>query len=680
MKRKMITKRKIQDMKKELKEKYDLILKDDIYHQYFDIIEDLFFNSPSIPKLHPPNETEQDIGLQYLWVYYYKLIAKDIEKAIYHLNIAASNGSSIAMKELGDYYSSIQNFELMKHFYLMAIEVNNIEAMERYASYCFYTKDYVSMKKYLLMAIQANNSDAMIGLGFYYYQIKDYENMLVYYQMAAEQGNSEGFVRLGMYFQELKDFDMMVQYYLKAIDLGNVVAMEKLGREYYRIKDFDHMKIYLEMAVEHGNIEAINDLATYYSITKNYPKMIEYYNLSIDKGNTDAMNNLAYFYQQKRDYGNMLKYYSMAANKGNSIAMYNLGCYYQSLGDLPEMIHYYELAIEKDNIDAMVNLGYYFESVEDNPNMIKYYTMAAEKFQDKDAMIQLALFYKKNNDYHKMAFYLLQTVDLKDPLAFNNLFNSFLPIGTENDAVFCTLIMAANLGCGRAHYQLALAYQKIQLYSTMEYHFLQAIEHSKDPDAMLGLGLYYRDIAFNYQSMKFFFLEFFHLFQTIENPPYLIENILIPVLTNLSNSPENTLASNSYYTAMKEYYELVIQELPEKYRVNKIILGKLHFQLARCYRFLVQPESMVEQYKEAMKYHHPKAKKELLDLYKPQKKVRIEENILLNEEIVISEVEFNRPKRGPGRPRKQIESPQLSVNVNNSPAVGLDEDICGLDI
>jgi len=40
-------------------------------------------------------------------------------------------------------------------------------------------KDYenrFAAKKYLLMAIKLNNADAMIALGYYYKKIKDYEN------------------------------------------------------------------------------------------------------------------------------------------------------------------------------------------------------------------------------------------------------------------------------------------------------------------------------------------------------------------------------------------------------------------------------------------------------------------------------------------------------------------------
>ena len=48
-----------------------------------------------------------------------------------------------------------------------------------------------NMIKYYLMAIELNNSDAMTNLAYYYDEIKDYDNMKKYYLMAIELNNSD---------------------------------------------------------------------------------------------------------------------------------------------------------------------------------------------------------------------------------------------------------------------------------------------------------------------------------------------------------------------------------------------------------------------------------------------------------------------------------------------------------
>ena len=63
----------------------------------------------------------------------------------------------------GVYFKFIEkNYELMKKYYLMAIECNNNIAMNNLALYYQdIEKNYELMKKYYLMAIENNNSDAI---------------------------------------------------------------------------------------------------------------------------------------------------------------------------------------------------------------------------------------------------------------------------------------------------------------------------------------------------------------------------------------------------------------------------------------------------------------------------------------------------------------------------------------
>ncbi len=92
----------------------------------------------------------------------------------------------------GNYHKNIEkNYDEMKKYYLMAIELNNSSAMNNLATYYQYIEiNYDEMKKYCLMAIELNNSDAMNNLGYYYQNIeKNYDEMKKYYLMAIKLNN-----------------------------------------------------------------------------------------------------------------------------------------------------------------------------------------------------------------------------------------------------------------------------------------------------------------------------------------------------------------------------------------------------------------------------------------------------------------------------------------------------------
>jgi tetratricopeptide (TPR) repeat protein len=129
-------------------------------------------------------------------------------------------------------------------------------------------KDYDMMKKYYLMAIELGDSSAMNNLGYYYKAIeKDYRLMKKYYLMAIELGDSSAMFNLGLYYEKIKkDYEMMKKYYLMAIELDNSNAMNNLGLYYKEIeKDYEMMKKYYLMAIELDNLNAMNNLGSYYN-------------------------------------------------------------------------------------------------------------------------------------------------------------------------------------------------------------------------------------------------------------------------------------------------------------------------------------------------------------------------------------------------------------------------------
>jgi TPR repeat protein len=104
-------------------------------------------------------------------------------------------------------------------------------------------KNYDQMKKYYLMAIDLGNSDAMNNLAYYYYTKDDFEKMEKYYLMAIELGNSNAMKNLATYYYEKNNFEKMEKYYLMAIELGNCYAMNSLATFYYNKHDFTPLHI-----------------------------------------------------------------------------------------------------------------------------------------------------------------------------------------------------------------------------------------------------------------------------------------------------------------------------------------------------------------------------------------------------------------------------------------------------
>jgi|SaaInlStandDraft_6_1057023.scaffolds.fasta_scaffold15043_2 TPR repeat protein len=163
-------------------------------------------------------------------------------------------------------------------------------------------KNYDEMKKYYLMSIELGHSGSMNNLGYYYKNIKNYDEMKKYYLMAVELGQRNSMYNLGNYYQSIeKNYDEIKKYYLMAVELGHCDSMYNLGYYYQSIeKNYDEMKKYYLMAVELGNINSVNNLVNYYkNIEKNYDEMKKCYLMAIDLNNENVImmckqNN--YFY------------------------------------------------------------------------------------------------------------------------------------------------------------------------------------------------------------------------------------------------------------------------------------------------------------------------------------------------------------------------------------------------
>ena len=105
----------------------------------------------------------------------------------------------------------------------------------------------------------------------------------------------------------------------------------------------------------------------------------------------------------------------MAINKGDAVIMNNLGYHYDMIEKNYELAKkYYLMAVQHNNKEAMLNLGLYYESICDYVQMKKYYQMAIENLCS-DSMYYMACYYENINiNYQKMIKYYQMAIDNGD--------------------------------------------------------------------------------------------------------------------------------------------------------------------------------------------------------------------------------------------------------------------------
>lgn len=300
-------------------------------------------------------------------------------------------------------------------------------------------KNYDKMKRYYLMAIELNYAKSMNYLGIYYNEEeKNFDLAKHYYLMAVEQGLPEAMTNLGSYYEDFeKNYDLAKQYYLMAIEKKFSVAMKYMGDYFAEIeKDTEAMKKYYLMAIEHDHVDSMLALGYYYEKNSNdeetnYELMQKYYLMAIEQHqHPTAMFRLGYFYEHvEKDYKAMEKYYLMAIEQHHHIrAMFHLGYYYQftakSEKDYELMKKYYCMAIaecekkqqqQQQRLAAINNnLGVYYQRIEKNYSLAKkYYLLASESATNREAMFNLGMYYWEieSND-NMMLKYLSRAVEL----------------------------------------------------------------------------------------------------------------------------------------------------------------------------------------------------------------------------------------------------------------------------
>ena len=191
---------------------------------------------------------------------------ESIKKKIYTNKIENIN-TTAEIHELIEFSilaSENDELEELKECYILELEQKTNKAFIQYGFYLqIIEKDYEGMIKYYLLAINNNNIVAMNLLATYYNSIKNYDQMKKYLLMIAENNNVNVDIEvyiivcrnLALHYKKIeKNYNQMIKYYLLATDKGCNKSPYDLSKYYwYKEKNMEQMVIYSLIAIFNSN-------------------------------------------------------------------------------------------------------------------------------------------------------------------------------------------------------------------------------------------------------------------------------------------------------------------------------------------------------------------------------------------------------------------------------------------
>ena len=254
--------------------------------------------------------------------------------------------------------------------------------------------------------------------------------------------------QLGVLAHEKKDFNLALSYFRKASDQGYASAQYRLGQMLFEgtlvEKDEGAALDYLEKAAQQGHQHAQFLFAFMCENgsgrENNYPLAEQYYEYAANQGNFEAQYRLAILSQiAGKNLEKARKYFGLAADQENAMAHYQLAlmCQKGEGGpiDLESARSHFKKSAEKDHFESQ-----------------NKFALMCAKGEGGDV------------DFESALHYLELGVLRKDLRALYNMGSVHLKKGTREDLKGARTLMkiAADLGCWRSQYRLALMYEKGQ--------------------------------------------------------------------------------------------------------------------------------------------------------------------------------------------------------------------------
>jgi tetratricopeptide (TPR) repeat protein len=256
--------------------------------------------------------------------------------------------------------------------------------------YYHYKQNYDAMKKYYEIAIKAHYTPSMRNLGNYFKSINDYDNLLKYYKMAINYNDIESLFQLADYYYSNKiNYDLVKNYCELAINNANYSkAWSLLGKYYLLIMKNETIgKKMLEKSIKLGYFQSYVILANFEYEKKDYTKMFDYLNKALDNNHYNAYYHFAIYYINIENNGEKLKEYALLSiEKKKIFGQLLIAKYYKSYDFNVDKITYHikeffnnlKILLNENNINIIKKIL----SDEDIIEISKLFSELPDKFNN----------------------------------------------------------------------------------------------------------------------------------------------------------------------------------------------------------------------------------------------------------------------------------------------------------
>lgn len=160
-------------------------------------------------------------------------------------------------------------------------------------------------------------------------------------------------------------------------------------------------------------------------------------------------------------------------------------------------------AVKNGDSNGMIELANYYKGQNNTQKMLKYLQMAKDN-NNSDAMVELASYYAQEKDFDKMKEYILLAIENGNVKAMN-YYGIWLLVNSDDvQNMKKYFLMACELGHSGAMHNLAQHYKLVQDYTNMGIFFEKAIEKD-NANSMLEYGKYFCSIE-DYENAKKYLL------------------------------------------------------------------------------------------------------------------------------------------------------------------------------
>lgn len=198
-------------------------------------------------------------------------------KKYYNMFINDSNNDNF-LNMLNDKYSyTNKDYEYIKisiNIFNFVMKKTVFDCLGSY--YHDIEKNYELMKFYYLQAVENGSVFSLNYLGHYYHNIKDFKTSKYYFLKGIKWGDDYGFINMGEYYHKKQKYDKMKYYYLQIIN--NIHALKLIVRYYVATeKNYKMAKMYIFTYYKHNNEDHFDNLTFIYRLRRLELLLLEQY-------------------------------------------------------------------------------------------------------------------------------------------------------------------------------------------------------------------------------------------------------------------------------------------------------------------------------------------------------------------------------------------------------------------